>query len=131
MKEKQPFCKKKWVWILAIVLILVILLFIWGSQPAYEEYKTDARNVTWLELVDGEVSGTEKVTFSGSISKESSGNTLIVFDDDGVYYVKNNDEFDVEIGDNITVWGVYVGDESNTGFPIIDAKVIEKNDLIL
>lgn len=118
--------KKKQIEILVAVLFFAILLPACSSEPAYDDYKTDAKSVTWIELVDGEISGMEKVTFSGNVSKESTDETLIVSDNQGVYYVKNNDDFDIEIGDDVTIWGVYVGDESNTGFPMIDAKVIEK-----
>lgn len=123
-KDKKPFYKKIWVWILVVLILSVVY---WGNQPATENYKSDARKITWLELVDNKVSGMEKVTFNGEVSETSEdGKVLLVVDNDGIYYVKNIEKSNIKVNDKISIWGVYVGDEKTTGFPIIEAKVIEK-----
>lgn len=123
-KEKKPFYKKWWIWLIAIIVIIFVFVM---SQPATEEYKTDAIDVTWMQLADDEISGSTKVKVSGKVS--NTGNeTLILTDQDGVYYLKNEDASKTKLSENIKieVWGVYSGKDSETGLPKIIAKLIEK-----
>ena len=115
-----------------LIGLIVAMLFLTScgpSESSIEEYKSDATKITWIELADGDISGSTKVTFDG-IAGESSedGETLVVSDSDGVYYVRVPDdlEFEIEEGDEIIIWGTYVGDDKKTGFPKIDTKIIEQ-----
>lgn len=124
-KVKKPFYKKWWSWLILIILVIGFVTYM--SQPATEEYKADAQTFGWLDFAEGKVSGATKVKISGEVSNAGE-ETLILTDADGIYYVKNEDATKTKLtdGDRVEVYGVYVGDDSETGFPQIVAKLIEK-----
>lgn len=124
-KTRKPFYRKWWAWLIASVVVLFIFVM---SQPATEEYKADASAHSFSDYVDGHVSGSTKVEVTGSVS--NTGNeTLILEDDEGIYYIKNEDATNTKLneGDTVKIWGVYVGNDAETGFPKIVAKLIEVN----
>lgn len=123
-KAKKPFYKKWWVWLIVIVVVAFVYIM---SQPATEEYKKDAQVYSYLDYADGKVSGSTKVELKGKVSNVDN-ETMIVTDSDGLYYVKNEDvnKTKLEEDSNVTIYGVYVGDDSETGYPKIVAKLIEK-----
>lgn len=126
MEAAKKSGRFRWVLISIAALILIIFLFIWGSSPATEEYKKDVSEYDWIEYVDGEVSGGTKVKIVGEVS-EISEETEMLADKDGIYFFKNDDinKSKYDIADSITIYGQYIGNDDNTGFPKIIAKLIE------
>lgn len=115
--------------ILLIILTLSFIITACSSNKETEkDYKTDAREITWSEVSKGDIKGMENITFTGKVTEinENTGTLTVDQDKEGIFYVKDIEKYNIEVDDEITIWGIYMG--YNKGFPMVDSKVIEKKE---
>lgn len=113
-----------------ILFIVLISSFIMTScssnKKTDEDYKTDAIVITWADASEGKIKAMSTVSLSGLVKEinEKTGTLVVDQDNENLFYVKNLEEANVEVDDEIKVWGIYAG--YNKGLPLIDSKIIEK-----
>jgi hypothetical protein len=127
--------KTRKIGLLLVGIGVIISLISFLMSPDLEGYKKDAKEYSFEEYVDDKVSGSTKVKLTGTVTYDDVEevmyeDTFILEDNDGLYYVRNEDEAGTKFknGDDVTVYGAFVGKEAKDGFPKIIAKVIEKSE---
>ncbi|MGO1469203.1 MAG: hypothetical protein ACTHW2_04195 [Tissierella sp.] len=96
------------------------------NKDTEKDYISDAREITWSEVSKGDVKGMENITFTGKVMEinENTGTLTVDQDEGSIFYVKDIEKYNIEVDDEITIWGIYMG--YNKGFPMVDSKIIEK-----
>lgn len=112
-----------------LFIVLISSFIITACSPnkiSNEDYKAEAIEITWRDLSQGDIKAMTTVRFSGLVKEinEKTGTLTVDQEDDNLFFVKNLEEANVKVNDQIEVWGIYAG--YNRGLPLIDSKVIEK-----
>lgn len=98
-------------------------------DPTAPEAVDDAEPVDFTSLTDGTVAEGTPVILSGTaeeLTDDGAFPAFILSNGEQQIFIRNIAETTVEVGDSVTVHGIFDGD-AEEGMPLVSASVIEKD----